>query len=505
MKTTRTTTIPRMIQAKLPSSVNRRLAPVLGASSSRTWIEGKVLQKQHDDDHHFQQQHPWHLPLRSSSTLAAAAAASSLTRTAASMAASQASSHSLPRVTVSSCGWEYRSRHHPFPYHHKDHIIRSLKTTSSNNSTNQQMQRSQQKQNHPTDTAPPPTSSSEVAKTNPSSMVEAPRMEMVPDELQGKIIPFIDAAKWRALQAEKKQQDAENKDGDNKSKPKKKSKPNYHTAVLPCLGVWIIMYRGVEFMIGTPADTPVVIIHESSDGTHNPLYASEDIMDEIFPVARKVVEEAFSLPDEDYDDADLSVGGDKNKNKAKKKPSTPKYDPQTGSFEDDDDPKKPFGEKVQLLRTPQTLTISGDLSFLDDSPEARSNDDDVNPDLGSYNSERLTKMAEEIHETVTRGDVHASPTETLEAKVRVMVTFTHEGETYHITKVMEPLFMVARKDASKPILAPRLLLNRDEADRIMPILENAEFDMVSADQLNQLEEALKKADAEMLKEREVKV
>jgi hypothetical protein len=92
-----------------------------------------------------------------------------------------------------------------------------------------------------------------------------------------------------------------------------------------------------------------------------------------------------------------------------------------------------FGEELVLQRTPQTLTLVGEL------------DDDVDDEDESMEDE-----------------------ETSSEEVDVLLSFEHRGKEYHLVRLLDPLLLVGKFDATMP--NNRVLLSPEEADAVMPIL-----------------------------------
>lgn len=96
-----------------------------------------------------------------------------------------------------------------------------------------------------------------------------------------------------------------------------------------------------------------------------------------------------------------------------------------------------FGEELVLQRTPQTLTLVGELE--DDDDEEFEEDDDIDEDDDE------------------------------EEEVEVLLSFEHRGREYNLVRLLDPILLVGRVDDSAP--GNRLLLSADESDAVMPTLE----------------------------------
>ena len=99
-----------------------------------------------------------------------------------------------------------------------------------------------------------------------------------------------------------------------------------------------------------------------------------------------------------------------------------------------------FGEELVLQRTPQTLTLVGEL---EDDEE----DEDEEGDL------------DEDDEDAEDGD----------EEVEVLLSFEHRGTEFNLVRLLDPILLVGKNDPERPDL--RLLLTPEESDKIMPVLE----------------------------------
>lgn len=141
-----------------------------------------------------------------------------------------------------------------------------------------------------------------------------------------------------------------------------------------------------EYTIGSPCDNSVSLCYADDEDELVPIELEEDLMDKIFPVAARIIEEEF-------------------------------------------------GEELTLARTPQTLTLIGELED-GDSDEELDLDANVDDD---------------------------------EEDVELLVEFEHEGRAYNLVRLIDPVLLVGRNtrdDDSKCYL-----LSPEEADEVMPLLE----------------------------------
>jgi len=161
------------------------------------------------------------------------------------------------------------------------------------------------------------------------------------------------------------------------------------TTVIDCYIDSIATINDVEYSIGTPCDTSVALCYFDEGDALVPVELNEALMDEIFPVAQDILEENF-------------------------------------------------GEELVLQRTPQTLTLVGELDDEeDDELEGENFDDD-------------------------------------EEEVEVLISFEHGSDEFHLVRLLDPVLLVGKKDPLDDIGAVgqrRILLSRDESDEVMPSLE----------------------------------
>ncbi|KAL3796826.1 hypothetical protein ACHAW5_002512 [Stephanodiscus triporus] len=149
---------------------------------------------------------------------------------------------------------------------------------------------------------------------------------------------------------------------------------------------------GVEYTIGSPCDYAVALCYfEGEDEQLVPIELDDPLMDDIFPVAEGIIEEEF-------------------------------------------------GEELVLLRTPQTLTLVGEL----EENELKDEEDD--------------DESEEDDE----GDLDET-----EEEVEILVSFEEDGREYHLVRLLDPVLLVGKTGAENT----RILLTPEESDTVMPKLE----------------------------------
>jgi len=143
---------------------------------------------------------------------------------------------------------------------------------------------------------------------------------------------------------------------------------------------------GVEYTIGSPCDYAVALCYFEGDEQLVPIELDDPLMDDIFPIAEGIIEDEF-------------------------------------------------GEELVLLRTPQTLTLVGELE------ESEVDEDD------EYDDE------DDIDES--------------EEEVEILVSFEEDGQEYHLVRLLDPVLLVGKIGNENT----RILLSPEESDMIMPKLE----------------------------------
>lgn len=141
---------------------------------------------------------------------------------------------------------------------------------------------------------------------------------------------------------------------------------------------------GVEYTVGSPCDYAVALCYFDEGEQLVPIELDEDLMDLIFPVAEAIIEDEF-------------------------------------------------GEELVLLRTPQTLTLVGELEE-NDEDEAEDEED------GGDDSEE---------------------------EVEILVTFEEGDREYHLVRLLDPVLLVGKVGSEDT----RILLTPEESDKVMPQLE----------------------------------
>lgn len=152
---------------------------------------------------------------------------------------------------------------------------------------------------------------------------------------------------------------------------------------------------GVQYTIGVPCDHSVALCYFNAKEQLIPVELDEELMDDIFPIAETIVEDEF-------------------------------------------------GEELALQRTPQTLTLVGELEEEDDEEDAEAVDDDKD---------------DEEDETPYAGD----------EEVEVLLSFEHGGKEFNLVRLMDPVLLVGKTSNDEP--GKRLLLSAKESSAVMPVLE----------------------------------
>lgn len=143
---------------------------------------------------------------------------------------------------------------------------------------------------------------------------------------------------------------------------------------------------GIEYTIGSPCDYAVALCYFEDDEQLVPIELDDPLMDDVFPIAEGIIEDEF-------------------------------------------------GEELVLIRTPQTLTLVGELE------ESESDEDDGDED------------GDGVNET--------------EEEVEILVSFEEEGQEYHLVRLLDPVLLVGKAGNENT----RILLTPEESDIVMPKLE----------------------------------
>mmetsp|Transcript_18376 Transcript_18376/g.27422 ORF Transcript_18376/g.27422 Transcript_18376/m.27422 type:complete len:297 (-) Transcript_18376:175-1065(-) len=158
---------------------------------------------------------------------------------------------------------------------------------------------------------------------------------------------------------------------------------------IECYADSIATVDDVEYIIGSPCDYAVALCYFDEDDQLVPVELDDDLMDDVFPVAANIVADEF-------------------------------------------------GDELALMRTPQTLTLVGELEDEEDDEEEE--DESVDMDDG-------------------------------EEEVEVLISFDHKGMEFDLVRLLDPVLLVGKPDPDSDDPQRRLLLTPQESSRIMPQLE----------------------------------
>jgi len=158
---------------------------------------------------------------------------------------------------------------------------------------------------------------------------------------------------------------------------------------IECYADSIATIGGATYTIGSPCDCSVALTYFGGGEKLMPVELDSELMDDVFPVAESIVEEEF-------------------------------------------------GDELGLQRTPQTLTLVGEL-------EAEDEEDD----------EEYDDEGEDVSEE--------------EEEVEILLSFEHKGMEFHMVRLLDPVLLVGKEDPESP--DRRILLTPKESDEVMPLLE----------------------------------
>lgn len=159
---------------------------------------------------------------------------------------------------------------------------------------------------------------------------------------------------------------------------------------IECYADSVAKVEGTDYTIGVPCDYCVALCYFEEDNNLVPVELDDKLMDDIFPIAENIVSEEF-------------------------------------------------GDELSLQRTPQTLTLVGEL---EDDLEDELDDEDEDDEDSPYEGEE---------------------------EVEVLLSFEHRGTEFNLVRLLEPVLLVGKTDPERPDM--RVLLNPEESDRVMPALE----------------------------------
>lgn len=162
---------------------------------------------------------------------------------------------------------------------------------------------------------------------------------------------------------------------------------------IECYADSVAVLNGIQYTIGVPCDHSVALCYYDEFDQLVPVELEDELMNDIFPVAEQIVSEEF-------------------------------------------------GEELTLERTPQTLTLVGELEDDDDD------DDDIDDDDEDEDEDGMEDGEEEVE---------------------VLFSFEHRGTEYHLVRLLDPILLVGKIDEDQP--ERRVLLTPEESATVMPVLE----------------------------------
>jgi len=233
---------------------------------------------------------------------------------------------------------------------------------------------------------------SQSDSNNKNGVAAGAALKRVPPELEGIPIPFVAAAP--ASSSSSSSATTESSDGNT-------------LRFIECYADCICTLNGEEYTIAVPCDYSVALCYYDGSGKQQLIPvepADTATMDDLFPVAEAIVADEF-------------------------------------------------GEELVLQRTPQTLTLVGELEDDEDEDDEEEEDDDDDADG--------------------------------EEEVEVLLSFEHRGKEFLLVRLLDPILLVGKKptkallegndnnddDKEEVTMDMRVLLTPDEADRVMPQLE----------------------------------
>jgi len=166
---------------------------------------------------------------------------------------------------------------------------------------------------------------------------------------------------------------------------------------IECYADSLCTVEGVEYTIAVPCDYSVALCFQDADQQLIPVeLADSATMDDLFPVAEAIVADEF-------------------------------------------------GEELVLQRTPQTLTLVGELEEDDEDEEEDEDDDEEDDDDDG------------------------------EEEVEVLLSFEHRGKEFLLVRLLDPILLVGKKPETadeEVTMDMRVLLTPEESDNVMPVLED---------------------------------
>lgn len=163
------------------------------------------------------------------------------------------------------------------------------------------------------------------------------------------------------------------------------------SSFIECYADSFVTIDGTEYTIGIPCDYCVALCYVENENLI-PVELDDKLMDDVFPVAENIVAEEF-------------------------------------------------GEDLVLQRTPQTLTLVGELEDDDE--------DDDDDDAGEEDGEDEAYSGEE--------------------EVELLLSFEHREKEFSLVRLLDPVLLVGKTDPEGDHI--RALLTAEESSKVMPMLE----------------------------------
>lgn len=161
---------------------------------------------------------------------------------------------------------------------------------------------------------------------------------------------------------------------------------------IECYADSVVTVQGVTYTIAVPCDYSVALCYFDADQQLIPVELNDPLMDDIFPIAESIVAEEF-------------------------------------------------GEELVLQRTPQTLTLVGELELDDEEDEDEESEDEDESE-----------------------------------EVEVLLSFEHRDQEFSLVRLLDPILLVGKDNPDDEVYddevgGTRLLLTPDESETVMPVLE----------------------------------
>lgn len=163
---------------------------------------------------------------------------------------------------------------------------------------------------------------------------------------------------------------------------------------IECYADSVVTVQGITYTIAVPCDYSVALCYFDADQQLIPVELNDPLMDDIFPIAESIVAEEF-------------------------------------------------GEELVLQRTPQTLTLVGELELDEDEDNDQESEDEDESE-----------------------------------EVEVLLSFEHRDQEFSLVRLLDPILLVGKENPDDKSYGEeedggtRLLLTPDESETVMPVLED---------------------------------